>query len=202
METLFSGQKESVMDEEVRELLRREQWNRPSGAAFYSHIFFVPKKEGRLRPIINLKPLNQFLFASHFSMPTVKDLFQLLQRGDRAVCLNLKDAYFHIPRVFKVLMERNRLSVQMPSFRPVDQPLDFYQNNQNHCSVPQNDGRQNSFLFGRHTSAVGGDGQRTMHCVSFEQCGFHRQPGEVRPDPFPMCTQLYVIMPVAIASSL
>ena len=71
--------------------------------------------------------------------------------------------------VFKVPMERNRLSVQMPSFQPVDQPLDFYQNNKTNRSVPQNDGRHNSFLFGRHTGAVGQadgcDGQRAMHCL-------------------------------------
>ena len=64
MKTLFKGQKGSFMDEEVRELLKKGAVEQaPSGAAFYSRIFCVPNKDGRLHSIINLKPLSQFLFA-------------------------------------------------------------------------------------------------------------------------------------------
>ena len=64
---------------------------------FYSRMFLVPKKDGKLSPVINVKPLNQFLRTPHFSMTTVKDVFQLIQPNDWAVCLDLKDAYFHVP---------------------------------------------------------------------------------------------------------
>ena len=52
---------------------------------------------GQLRPIINLKPLNRYITTQRFRMTTIKDVFQLLQRKDWAICLDLKDAYFHVP---------------------------------------------------------------------------------------------------------
>ena len=39
-----------------------------SQAKFVSRLFTVPKKSGGLRPVINLKPLNQFLHLQTFKM--------------------------------------------------------------------------------------------------------------------------------------
>jgi hypothetical protein len=39
---------------------------------FYSTFFIVPKKDGGLRPILNLKPLNVYMEKSHFKMETLK----------------------------------------------------------------------------------------------------------------------------------
>ena len=47
--------------------------------------------------IINLKPLNRYVRTPHFTMTTLKDVSQLIQQGDWAVCLDLRDAYFHVP---------------------------------------------------------------------------------------------------------
>jgi hypothetical protein len=98
METVFRGERASVMDAETASLLEKGAIERvASTPGFFSRVFFVPKKDGRLRPIINLKPLNKFIWTQHFSMPTVKDVSHLLQKDDFAVCLDLKDAYFHVP---------------------------------------------------------------------------------------------------------
>ncbi len=35
---------------------------------FYGNLFFVPKKDGGIRPIINLRNLNQSISAPHFKM--------------------------------------------------------------------------------------------------------------------------------------
>lgn len=64
---------------------------------FYSTIFLVPKKQGGLRPILNLKPLNQFVVPHHFKMETLRSILKSLKIGDWAVTLDLKDAYFHLP---------------------------------------------------------------------------------------------------------
>ena len=60
-------------------------------------MFLVPKKGGKSRPIINLKPLNRYVRTPHFTMTTLKDVSQLIQPRDWAVCLDLRHAYFHVP---------------------------------------------------------------------------------------------------------
>ena len=67
------------------------------GRGFYSIFFTVPKKDGGIRPILNLKPLNVFLQKEHFKMETLWSIIQAMQPGDWAVSIDLKDAYLHIP---------------------------------------------------------------------------------------------------------
>ena len=64
---------------------------------FYSTFFLVPKKTGDLRPVINLKPLNRYLKKQHFKMDSLHSVLNMVQKGDWAISLDLKDAYFHIP---------------------------------------------------------------------------------------------------------
>lgn len=64
---------------------------------FYSTFFLVPKKTGDLRPVIILKPLNNFLQKKHFKMDSLNSVLNLVQIGDWAFSLDLKDAYFHVP---------------------------------------------------------------------------------------------------------
>ena len=78
---------------------------------FYSTLFLVPKKNGQMRPVINLKPLNQYLRKQHFKMDTISKVLNLVKQGDWAISLDLKDAYFHI-KVFKNHRKYLRFSVQ------------------------------------------------------------------------------------------
>ncbi|KAI8494019.1 hypothetical protein Bbelb_283660 [Branchiostoma belcheri] len=55
----------------------------PVEGQFLSRLFLVPKKDGTWRPVVNVKPLNQYVVADHFKMEAT---------------LDIKDAYFHIPR--------------------------------------------------------------------------------------------------------
>ena len=64
---------------------------------FYSRIFLVPKKDGQMRPVINLRPLNQFLVHNHFKMEGMHVVRDLLQKNDWMTRIDLKDAYFSIP---------------------------------------------------------------------------------------------------------
>ena len=66
-------------------------------AGFLSRIFLVPKKDGSQRPVINLRPLNQFVVWEHFKMEGVHLIEHLIQEGDWMVKLDLKDTCFAIP---------------------------------------------------------------------------------------------------------
>ena len=69
----------------------------PSDNEFISNIFLVPKKTGDFRPVINLKPLNQFVQKIHFKMENIRMALNCISPGDFMVSLDLKDAYFSIP---------------------------------------------------------------------------------------------------------
>ena len=64
---------------------------------FYSHLFVVTKKSGGLRPVIDLKALNQHLSVPHFKMETAQSIRGQIQLGESAISLDMKDAYFHVP---------------------------------------------------------------------------------------------------------
>ena len=65
---------------------------------FFSTLFLVPKKNGSMRPVINLKALNQWVETPHFKMEGLPTLRDLLRQGDWLVKVDLKDdAYFTVP---------------------------------------------------------------------------------------------------------
>lgn len=64
---------------------------------FYSIYFLAPKKDGGVRPILDLRRLNQYLSALPFKMLTLKTILQSVQPGDWFTTIDLKDAYFHVP---------------------------------------------------------------------------------------------------------
>ena len=65
--------------------------------SFFSQMFLVPKKNGRQRPVINLKRLNQSVKTEHFKMEGIHMLKDLLRAGDWMAKIDLKDVYFMIP---------------------------------------------------------------------------------------------------------
>ena len=64
---------------------------------FYSTIFLAPKKNGKWRPVINLRPLNYYIMKSKFKMTTLRQIIQEVRPGDWMLSVDLKDAYFHVP---------------------------------------------------------------------------------------------------------
>ncbi len=67
-----------------------------SESAFYSRYFLVPKKDGGLRPILDLRRLNHALMRRPFRMITLKQILSQIRTEDWFCSLDLKDAYFHI----------------------------------------------------------------------------------------------------------
>ena len=65
---------------------------------FLSNIFLVPKKTGDLRPVFDLKHLNRHVCKKKFKMETMGFAVQLINEGDYMASIDLKDAYFSIPK--------------------------------------------------------------------------------------------------------
>ncbi len=89
-----------VMEREVNTLLRKEAievvppQKRESG--FYSLYFIVPKKDGGLHPILDLRQLNRSVMRLKFKMLTLKQVVSQIRSEDWFVMIDLKDTYFHV----------------------------------------------------------------------------------------------------------
>lgn len=89
-----------ILKEEVRILLMKnavELVLDPSSPGFYSRIFLIKKKNGKLRLIIDLSPLNKMMRVDHFQMETTSSIRKSILPGSWAVSIDLQDAYLHIP---------------------------------------------------------------------------------------------------------
>jgi hypothetical protein len=64
---------------------------------FVSQMFIIKKQSGGLRPIINLKSLNQFIVYRHFKVENLVSIRQLIVKGDWMTKLDLKDSYSTVP---------------------------------------------------------------------------------------------------------
>ncbi len=66
-----------------------------SVSGFYSRYFLVPKKDGGLRPILDLNHLNHALMRRSFRMIMLKQILLQIRTRDWLFSMDLKDAYFH-----------------------------------------------------------------------------------------------------------
>ena len=64
---------------------------------YFSRLFLRPKKNGKLRPIIDLSSLNRLLSIPSFRMETVAVISKSLLRDLWACSVDIEDAYFHVP---------------------------------------------------------------------------------------------------------
>ena len=62
---------------------------------FYSSLF--SKKNGGMRPVINLKFIIKYIVPQHFKMERIHTLKDLLRRNNWVTTVDLKYAYFMIP---------------------------------------------------------------------------------------------------------
>ncbi len=98
--TSVQGENARVLRSEVMTLLEKGAIEMVSPAlsesGFYSRYFLVPKKDGGLRPILDLRRLNHALMRRPFRMITLKQILSQIRTEDWFCSLDLKDAYFHI----------------------------------------------------------------------------------------------------------
>ena len=82
--TPFSEREKQLIDEEITKLLTKGAIRKVSSCPyeFISNILLVPKKTGDLRPVINLKPLNQFEQRIHFKTENIQITMNFVSLGD------------------------------------------------------------------------------------------------------------------------
>ena len=89
----------TTLQQQVDSLLAKQAIERvlqSESLGFYSRVFLVPKKYGKLRPLINnLHQLNCCLLYPHFQMERAASITAAIQSGDWATSLGLTDTYFH-----------------------------------------------------------------------------------------------------------
>jgi hypothetical protein len=91
-----SPEEQAAISIEVRSLLQKRAIEEGSGRGFYSRLFTIPKKTGDLRPVLNLRPLNEYLTAPKFKMETLSNVCRMLRPGDWMTSLDLSDAFLHV----------------------------------------------------------------------------------------------------------
>ncbi len=100
-----SASKASVLQQELSSLLQKgaieEVPQSEVERGFFSRYFLVPKRDGGLRPILDLWRLNLSLYKGKFKMLTMRTIMSQVQVGDWFVTIDLKDAYFHIQVVHR-----------------------------------------------------------------------------------------------------
>jgi hypothetical protein len=95
---MFAQEKTEALDKEIWALLEKgaieETENEPG--QFLGFVFPRPKRDGSIRPIFNLKELNQFIPYEHFKMEGVHLALDMIRKDSWFTKLDLKDAYMSI----------------------------------------------------------------------------------------------------------
>ena len=63
---------------------------------YISPIFSVPKSDGSIRLILNLKKFNEFVKFTHFKMENIHTILGLVTPGCWMASIDLKDAYYSV----------------------------------------------------------------------------------------------------------
>ena len=94
---LLKAEVNTLLEKNAIEIVSKSE----TQSGFYSTLFLVKKKNGKMRPVINLRPLNRYLRKQHFKMDTLSKVLNLVKQNDWAFSLDLSDAYLHIPIFLK-----------------------------------------------------------------------------------------------------
>ncbi len=102
-------------------------------SGFYSRYFIVPKKDGGLRPILDLRQLNRSVSRLKFKMLTLKQVVSQIRSEDWFGAIDLKDAYFHVSilpthrKFLRFAFGGQSLPVSSSSLRPSTLTPHFYE---------------------------------------------------------------------------
>ena len=98
-EISFSDSQKELVSNDIQSLLEKGAIvpSQDEKDQFISSIFIVPKPNGKVRPVINLRQLNLFVTYEHFKQETFSVVLDMIQPSDFFTKLDLSDAYFSLP---------------------------------------------------------------------------------------------------------
>ena len=86
-----------AVEKEVKEMLDNNVIQH-SSSPWNSPIFFVPKKDGGFRPVIDFRKVNDVTVPDRYPMPLLRDVLQSLGKGNAVFSnLDLQSGYWQIP---------------------------------------------------------------------------------------------------------
>ena len=88
-----------LIDKEINESLLKGaiQISENEDGEFISNIFLVKKKNGKFRPVINLRKLNSFIEYHHLKQETLEYILKSVGKNYFFTSLDLSDVYFSVP---------------------------------------------------------------------------------------------------------
>ena len=91
----ISGALLPELQKEIKDLLSKGVItpSQREDSEYFSPIFCVPKKDNRVRLILNLKRLNSFVVYHHFKMETIQQVLSMITPNCWMASIDLKDAY-------------------------------------------------------------------------------------------------------------
>ena len=94
----LSPAEEAFLDEEVKRMLDQQAvFINNAKNLVLSSIYTVPKKDGKRRPVINLRWVNKHLRKIKFKMSTIKDVKAAITQGCYMTTMDLKDCFWGLP---------------------------------------------------------------------------------------------------------
>ena len=90
-------EQEAFITEEISKLLLSGTIIRTNHARNISPLGAVPKKNGKLRMILDLRQVNNYISTPRFAMEDIRKVRPLLRQGDWMTSIDLKDGFHHVP---------------------------------------------------------------------------------------------------------
>jgi hypothetical protein len=88
---------EHYITQEISKLLLAGTIRKTTSTYNTSPLGVVPKKNGKLRMILDLRRLNSYIATPRFAMEDIRKVRPLLQTGDFMTSIDLKDGFHHVP---------------------------------------------------------------------------------------------------------
>ena len=169
-----------ILEQEVATLLSkgaiREVEKADHQAGFFSHYFLIPKRDRGLRPVLDLRGLNQYLRPLWCRMRTVPRERQAINQGDWFATVDLKDAYLERALVLpSVPIWGQNLQVYGPPLRYHSGTSNIHKVHGRSPQTPSSTRPQGPQLFGQ-LAGVRPD-TTDVHLPCCQAAAAHQEPG-------------------------